>query len=59
MIDGYKRIGVLVPVLLLRENNYKIAWNNEDFVNIGLDIAATTMDKDELTPFIPRKLNKN
>lgn len=56
-IDGNKRIGVLILVILLKENNYILKWSDKDLIKIGLDVASGKMDKEDFRKFIEKKIN--
>lgn len=58
-IDGNKRIGILVLVILLKENGFKISWNDYDLVNLGLGIASGKINKEDFKIFILNKLEDN
>lgn len=55
-IDGNKRIGILVLVILLKENGFEISWTDDDLISLGLDIASGKMDKEDFKDFIKKKI---
>ena len=44
-VDGNKRIGVAVMLLLLRINGIKVQYTQDDLVQFGLDIAKGSLDE--------------
>ncbi|WP_278287446.1 type II toxin-antitoxin system death-on-curing family toxin [Clostridium acetireducens] len=47
-IDGNKRIGVSVLIILLKINNIKIQYTQSELINLGLEIAKGTMNEDDI-----------
>lgn len=51
-IDGNKRIGVYVMMVLLELNNIEAGFSDEEITRIGLDLANGRMDDRQLLDFI-------
>ena len=51
-VDGNKRIGVSVMLLLLRLNKIKIQYSQNELVKLGLDIADGSIDEKEIKQWI-------
>lgn len=57
-IDGNKRIGVAVMLLLLELNNVKIIYTQDELINLGLTIAEGRIDNDDIYNWIIQHKNK-
>ena len=55
-IDGNKRIGILVLYVLLKRNNFKISWNDNELIKLGLEVASGEMSKKEYKKYVENKL---
>lgn len=53
-VDGNKRIGVSVMLLLLRLNGIKVKYSQNELVNLGLGIADGSMDETDIKQWIKR-----
>lgn len=51
-IDGNKRIGVYVMLVLLELNNIEADFSDEEIIQIGLDLANGRMNDKQLLDFI-------
>ena len=51
-VDGNKRIGVAVMLLLLRINGVKIQYTQNELVQLGLDIAKGLLDEKGIKQWI-------
>ncbi|SHK19587.1 type II toxin-antitoxin system death-on-curing family toxin [Paramaledivibacter caminithermalis] len=51
-IDGNKRIGVSVMLLLLRINNVNLSYAQEELINLGLSIAENKSDIFDIAKWI-------
>ncbi len=51
-VDGNKRIGVAVMLLLLNLNNINISYSQEELVKLGLEIADGTIEIKEIKKWI-------
>ena len=56
-VDGNKRIGTYVMLILLELNNISCAFTDDDIIHIGLEIAKGTMNDLELLNLILERLN--
>lgn len=55
-VDGNKRTGIYVMMILLELNDIQTAFTDDDIIRIGLDIADGKMDDKQLLDLI---LNRN
>jgi len=55
-IDGNKRIGTYVMLVLLELNNIDIDFTDDDIIHIGLDMASGKMNDKELLDIILSRL---
>ena len=55
-VDGNKRIGVSVMLLLLRLNGIKIKYSQNELVNLGLGIADGSMDEKDIKQWIKKHI---
>jgi death-on-curing protein len=55
-VDGNKRIGVSVMLLLLRVNGIKIKYSQNELVNLGLVIADGSMDEKGIKQWIKKHI---
>lgn len=51
-VDGNKRIGVAVMVLLLKLNGIKMSFTQQALINIGLKTAEGTYDVEDIVKWI-------
>lgn len=51
-IDGNKRIGVAVMLLLLRVNNVGVSYTQDELVQLGLGVADDTLDEKDINRWI-------
>jgi len=58
-VDGNKRIGTYVLLVLLELNGININFSNEDVIHIGLGLASGEMDYQQLLEFILSKTRIN
>ena len=54
-IDGNKRIGVLAMLVYFRLVGLTFSFTNEDIIKIGLGVASSEMDYEELLAYVKRK----
>ena len=47
-VDGNKRIGVAVLLLILRKNGVNLAYTQEELIRLGLDMATNRIDVREV-----------
>jgi death on curing protein len=57
-VDGNKRIGIAVMILLLRLNRISIVYTQEELVNLGLGIADGSLKEEDIQNWIQRHKNK-
>lgn len=55
-VDGNKRIGVSVMLLLLRLNGIKIKYSQNELVNLGLGIADGSIDEKDIKQWIKKHI---
>jgi len=53
-VDGNKRIGVAVMLLLLRLNGYSIRYSQEELVQLGLGTAEGKLTEQDIEEWIVR-----
>ena len=51
-IDGNKRIGILVMLMMLKLNNIKISYTQDELINLGLSIASGSSNYDDIYNWI-------
>jgi|SRR5690554_513112 len=51
-VDGNKRIGVAVMLLLLQINGVKVQYTQDELVKLGLDIAKGSLDEKGIKQWI-------
>lgn len=51
-VDGNKRIGMYVMLTFLEVNGIRIECTNEEIVDVGLSVAAGTMDYETLLKWV-------
>ena len=51
-VDGNKRIGMYIMLTFLEVNGVRIDCTNEELVEVGLSVAAGTMEYEELRDWI-------
>ena len=54
-IDGNKRIGVSVMLLLLKSNNINIEYSQQDLIELGLKVADGTFSEQDIKMWINNK----
>lgn len=52
LIDGNKRIGMLIMLVFLEANGLPIQATNEEITHVGLSVAAGEMDYEALVAFL-------
>lgn len=55
-VDGNKRIGVYVMIVLLELNQIEVAFSDDDVIQIGLELANGRMTDKELLELILERL---
>lgn len=55
-VDGNKRIGVSVMLLLLRLNGIKLKYSQNELVNLGLGIADGSIDEKDIKQWIKKHI---
>jgi death-on-curing protein len=55
-VDGNKRTGVHIMMVLLKLNNINVKFSKDDVVNIGLELAAGKMDDSRLDALIRERI---
>jgi death-on-curing protein len=53
-VDGNKRIGVAVMILLLRLNDIKINYSQKELIDLGLGIADGSLKENEIKQWIKK-----
>ena len=53
-VDGNKRIGVAVMILLLRLNDIKVNYSQKDLIALGLGIADGSFKENEIKQWIKK-----
>ena len=56
-IDGNKRIGVAVMVLLLRMNNSNVSYTQKELIDLGLKTATGNMKEKDILNWINEHIN--
>ena len=51
-VDGNKRIGMYIMLTFLEVNGVRIDCTNEELVEVGLSVAAGTMEYEELRDWV-------
>ena len=51
-IDGNKRIGVAVMLLILRKNDIRLTFTQIELIRLGLDIATDQVGPDDIVKWI-------
>lgn len=54
-IDGNKRIGTYVMLILLELNNIEADFSDNDIIRVGMEIAAGKMNDEQLLDLILKK----
>lgn len=57
-VDGNKRIGVAVLILLLKMNNVKIKYTQQEIVNLGLKVAEGLWKEKDILDWIKGHIEK-
>jgi death-on-curing protein len=55
-VDGNKRIGTFVLILLLELNNIDIVFSDDEVIHIGMSLATGEMNYDELLDILLKKI---
>ena len=55
-IDGNKRIGAYVMLVLLELNNIEVKFSDDDVIRIGLELANGTMNDKQLLDLILERI---
>ena len=55
-IDGNKRTGVIIMMMLLKLNNISFNFTNQDIIHIGLNTANNTLDYNSLLDYVKSKV---
>ncbi len=55
-VDGNKRIGVAVMVLLLRLNDIKVRFSQKELINLGFGIADGSFEENEIKQWIKKHI---
>ena len=53
-LDGNKRVGVAVMLLILRKNGIPLSYTQRELIRLGLDIATDQADPDDVENWIAR-----
>jgi death-on-curing protein len=53
-IDGNKRIGIAVMILLLKMNNIVITYNQQELISLGLGVAESKFKEKDILAWIER-----
>ncbi|EYE87236.1 hypothetical protein Q428_14360, partial [Fervidicella metallireducens AeB] len=53
-IDGNKRIGVAIMILLCKTNNIELNYTQEELINLGLGIAEGKFNENNIYEWIMR-----
>lgn len=56
-IDGNKRIGTFVMLVLLELNELSAEFTDDDIIHVGLEMANANMDDKKLLDFILKHIN--
>ena len=51
-VDGNKRIGITTMLMILRQNDVKLAYSQEELIQLGLSIAQDTMNVPEVEEWL-------
>ena len=51
-VDGNKRIGITTMLMILRQNGVKLAYSQEELIQLGLSIAQDTMNVPEVEEWL-------
>ncbi len=51
-IDGNKRVGVAVMLLILRKNDIQLSYTQQELIRLGLDIATDRVNPDDIIAWI-------
>lgn len=57
-VDGNKRIGVAVMILLLKMNNIKIKYTQQEIVDLGLKVAEGSWKEKDILDWIKGHIEK-
>ncbi len=57
-VDGNKRIGMAVMLLILKRNAVSIVCSQQDVISLGLNVAQKKMDVDEVSAWIEQRLKR-
>lgn len=53
-VDGNKRIGIAVMILLLKMNNIKIKYSQQELIELGLGVAEGKLNENDIFAWIER-----
>ena len=51
-IDGNKRVGVAVMLLILRKNDVQLSYTQQELIRLGMDIATDRVNPDDIIAWI-------
>lgn len=51
-IDGNKRVGVAMMLLILRKNDIHLSYTQQELIRLGLDIATDRVNPDDIIAWI-------
>ena len=51
-IDGNKRVGIAVMLLILRKNDVQLSYTQQELIRLGLDIATDCVNPDDIIAWI-------
>ncbi|MDD2402706.1 MAG: type II toxin-antitoxin system death-on-curing family toxin, partial [Clostridia bacterium] len=54
-VDGNKRIGIAIMLLLMQMNDMKIKYSQKELVELGLGIADGSIDEKEIKSWIKNR----
>lgn len=54
-IDGNKRIGISVMILLLKLNNIHIEYSQQELIELGLKVAAGAFNEEDIKIWINKR----
>ncbi len=57
-VDGNKRIGIYVMLILLDYNGTKLDFTQDELINLGLGIAKGEIDQDHIVSWIKNHKTK-
>jgi death-on-curing protein len=57
-VDGNKRIGVAVMIILLKMNNIKVSYTQQELIDLGLKTAEGLINEENILNWINEHLTK-